>query len=131
MRTQLWSPLTGNAQRLAELLRDFDDTLELQWVPTDERDAFSVTPYRIVQNHPDYPQYTVMYLKEDELDHRVVAALFKARSGNALSELEAEENAKRAMELKTQLEQAEADKEFTTWAIKQNRTVKHNGRKFE
>lgn len=131
MRTQLWSPLTGNAQRLAELLQDFDDSLELQWVPTDERNAFSITPYRIVQNHPAYGEYVVMYLKEDELDHRVIAALFKARSGDALSELEAEEKAKEALKLKAQLEIEEADAEFTTWAIKQNRTVTHNGRKFE
>ena len=121
--------LSAKAARLAEVIKDFDDTLELQWIPPVERNALGIDyePYRIVQFHPNYEPYAVMWLREDQLDERVLARLFQARSGNALSDLEAEEAARVAFQLKEKLEEQEEAREIAMWALKSPKTVKHNG----
>jgi len=119
--------LSGNAKRIAEVVQDFDDTLELQWIPPAERSPFGEAPYRIVQFHPNYEPYVVMEIQENQLDQRVVAALFKARNFN-LTEQEAKEAAQSAMKMREQMDEAEEDAKFTKWAINSTKTVKHNGR---
>lgn len=98
---------TAHEQNMAELINDFDNTLFLEVVPERARDAFtSVKPYRIVQRHEDIPEYTVMYIGKDELDHRVLAALFNARdaadgpAGSLADRLENEEAAAEVVRLK-------------------------------
>jgi hypothetical protein len=119
--------LSANAERIAEIISDFDETLELQWIPPAARSPLGLDkPYRIVQDHPQTGSYTVMFLEENELDHRVVAALFKARN-QTITDIESEEAAKKAMYLRGTLDQQEAEAEFSEWALRQNKTVKHNG----
>lgn len=122
--------LSANAQRVAEIVRDFDDTLELEWIPPLNRSPLNPhTPYRIIQRHPDYEPYVVMEIREDQLDHRIIAALFKARNFD-LSDLEAEENAKRAMRMREKMDEQGEDAKFVKWAVNSTRTVQHNGRKY-
>lgn len=121
--------LPENAVRLAEILQDYDNTLELRWIPTADRNSLDSKPFAVWQVSPNFPPYSIMELREDELDHRVLAALFNANNanGNVLDRLEAEEDAKRAFDLKVKLDEQEEAREFAVWAIKQNKTVKHNG----
>lgn len=121
--------LPAAAIRLAEILNDYDETLELRWIPPEVRTGFDDAPFAVWQVAPGFPPYMVMPLKENQLDHRVLAALFNANNanGSALDRLEAEEAAKQAFNLKAKLEAEEEAKEFAVWALKQNKTVKHNG----
>ena len=121
--------LPAEAERIAEVIADFDETLSLEWIPPNDRDG-QHPPYRIVQDHPAFGKYTVMNIKHGELDHRVIAALFKARN-QTIDDIEAEEAAQRALKMRAELDQIEEDRQFSIWALKQNKTVKHNGVKYE
>ncbi len=122
--------LSANAQRIAEIVRDFDDTLELEWIPPLNRSPLNVeAPYRIVQRHPKYEPYVVMEIREDQLDHRIIAALFRAQNFD-LTALESEEAAQRAMQMRERMDEQHEQAGFTAWAINSTRTVRHNGRTY-
>ena len=69
--------LHAEANRLAQMLADFDDTLQLQYIP--EQLLSNKKPFRIVQDAPGHKPYTVMHLSAEELDYRVIARLAEAR----------------------------------------------------
>jgi len=119
----------AEAERLAEIIQDYDPTLELRWIPPAIRTNFDNKPFSIWHCPPGLPEYMVMSLRETELDHRVLASLFNANNnnGSVLDKLEAEEKALEIMRLKRQMDQQEADREFAVWALRQTRTVRHNG----
>lgn len=121
--------LPAAAIRLAEILNDYDETLELRWIPPEVRTGFDDAPFAVWQVAPGFPPYMVMPLKENQLDHRVLAALFNANNanGSVLARLEAEEAAKQAIKYKEQIDLEEERREFALWALRQNKTVKHNG----
>lgn len=121
--------LPAEAERIAEVIADFDETLSLEWIPPKDRDG-KAPPYRIVQDHPAFGKYTVMNIKHGELDHRVIAALFKARN-QTIGDIEAEEAAERALKMREQLDEMEEQKQFSIWALRQNKRVKHNGVVYE
>lgn len=121
--------LTAEAQRLVDILHDFDPTLELRWIPPETRTVFDTKPFAIIQYSDDHPDgfYFVMHLAEDELDHRILARLFKARNFS-LSDLEAEETAMRAMKLKEEMDSLADAHEFGKFVMQSNKRVRHNGR---
>lgn len=122
--------LPERAVRLNEIIQDFDDTLELRWIPPDKRGAFDSKPFAVWQTHPNYEPYLVMALREDELDHRVLAALFRAQN-ITMDQIEAEEAARDVIAMKKRMDEQDAETEFVHWALKSPRTVKHNGVKYE
>jgi len=121
--------LPVKAQRIAEILKDYDPTLELRWIPPNIRTAFDAKPFAVWHVPVGLPEYMVMDLTENELDHRVLAAIFNANNnnGSVLARLEAEEAAKQAIKYKEQIDLEEERREFALWALRQNKTVKHNG----
>ncbi|MBK7509608.1 MAG: hypothetical protein IPI16_16370 [Comamonadaceae bacterium] len=121
--------LPVKAQRIAEILQDYDPTLELRWIPPKDRNSFDTEPFAVWHNPVGLPSYMIMTLKEDQLDHRVLAAIFNANNnnGNVLDRLEAEEAAKKLIKYKEELDSQEERREFSVWALRQNKTVKHNG----
>ncbi len=121
--------LPVKAQRIAEILQEYDPTLEFRWIPPKDRNSFDTKPFAVWHNPVGLPSYMIMALKEDELDHRVLAAIFNANNnnGSVLSRLEAEEAAKQAIKYKEQIDLEEERREFALWALRQNKTVKHNG----
>src|SRR4249919_3055357 len=121
--------LPAAAVRLNEIIQDFDDTLELRWIPPDKRSAFDSKPFAVWQTHPRYEPYLVMALREDELDHRVLAALLRAQN-ITIDQIEAEEAARDAIRLKERLDEEAGETEFVHWALKAPRTVQHNGVKY-
>lgn len=128
-----YGALPVKAQRIAEIIQDYDPTLELRWIPPNLRTNFDLKPFSIWQDAPGTPPYMVMAIGEDELDHRVLAALFNANNhnGNVLDKLEKEETAKRLLALKETMDYREEQEEFALWAIRQNKTVQHNGVRYE
>ena len=120
-------------QRIAEIIKDLDPTLELAWIPPDKRSAFDKHPFAVVHRPADgRPPYVAMTMAEDEVDHRIISKLIRrdTHRGSLIDDLEAEEAAARLVEAKKQLEEMEEAREFAEWAIKSKKTVKHNGWKF-
>lgn len=127
-------PAVGGAiptevQRIAEVINDYDHSLEMRWIEPKDRTSFDAKPFAIFHNVPTMEGggYYVMHLTQKQAaDPRVLATLFRARN-SSISEVEAFENAQNALKMKAQMEEQEERHEFINWAWNSDKTVKHNG----
>ena len=126
--------LHAQHQRIAEIIKDYNPELELVWIPPDRRDPEDVKPFAVVHNQKDGSQYPVMFLSEDEMDHRVLKRIFlsdmtKARPQDVMNEIEAEEAAKRIMAAKEQEDIAAEKRDFAMSLLRSNKNwYHHNGK---
>ena len=119
--------------RVAEILQDYNPYLELRFIPVDKRTAFDSKPFAVWHCPPDGPEYMIMAVKEDRVDHRLLADIFKQDNSrqDVLAHIEADERAAEIYRLKEEMDAREAAMEFTEWAVRQDRRVKHNGVTYE
>ena len=110
--------LSAEHQRIAQVIHDYDPTLELAWIPPEARQQRKIS--FCSDSSPNNAPYIVMRLQETEVDHRVVARLWGAdnNNGNVLSAIEADEAARRALEMLRREEETLEAKEKAAWAIK-------------
>lgn len=104
--------------RLAEIIKDYDPLLELQWIPPGQRtdEADKKYPYRIVDTRSDY---VVMHVSARDSAQAVLARLWGSdnQHGNVLKSVEIAEAAQKAFELKSQMDDAEMKKDYVAWLI--------------
>jgi len=130
--------------RFAEILKDLKPTYSLVYVPQKDRTTpeEKQKPWAIIEQPDDMHEYVVRFLSEEEMKepHKILAWLFDGditRHGadNVLKRIEAEENAKKLLELKRQEDEIEDRLEFGAFMATGGRdklhTFTHNGRKFE
>lgn len=106
--------------RVAEVLRDYDRNLEIEWIPdaarTDPRDK----PFRVVHTDPRSGyRYVVCYA--DELDGRLlerIIAMDSAKKGNVLSEIDARNAAVKLLAKKEADEQRAEAHDMAAHALK-------------
>ena len=125
MSTVIFDPdsgrvLSAEANRIAQVIHDYDETLELAWVPPENRELNEQYPYAVIHRPADAPPYIVMRIRETELDHRIIARLWANdnKNGNVLDKIETEEAALRALELLKQEEAIEEAREKAAWMVK-------------
>lgn len=127
--------LSVQHERIAEIIRDLDDTLELAWIPPDSRSVFDKHPFAVIHRPRDKrPPYIVMTLAENEVNHNVIAKLIArdTHRGFAIDQLEAEEAALRLVRAKELMEELEEKRDFAQSVIKSRKHVyKHKGLRFE
>lgn len=131
--TESGHALPAHAVRIAEIINDYDPSLELRWIPPNARTAFDTKPYAVYHNLPSHPQggYFVMHLSDEEMDHRVIARLWEMQDPNLVNKIENDERAMQLMKLKKQVEENEEAAEFAKWAIESPKSVQHNGVRYE
>lgn len=113
--------VSAEFQRIAQVIHDYDENLELAWVPPNMREINEEYPYAVIHTNPDGgARYVVMRLRETEVDHRVIARLWGAdsRNQNALEVLEKEEAARQAVEMLAQEDAEEERRELAAWMVK-------------
>lgn len=117
--------------RISEIIHDFDPRLQLVWIPPEGRTAFDTKPYGVLHTSDQGLQKMVMYIKEDELDERVLAQLFlgDTERHDVLARMEAQELAERITRNKEKMEEAEARQDFIKTVVGSHKhSFKHNGR---
>lgn len=117
--------------RIAEVIQDFDPRLQLVWIPPENRTALDVKPYGVLHSADDGQQKMVMWIKEDELDERVVANLFMGDTTktDVLARLEAQERAQKVLQMKAEMEAAEERQDFIKSVVGSGlHNYRHNGR---
>ena len=126
--------LSAKHERVAQIIKDYDPNLELVYIPkvdrTTEKDHKE--PFAVVHTHQGY-RYVVMTCREDEVDERLVARLFKHNidENDVLGALEAEEAAKRLMEYQARMDEMEMKRDFAKSLIKSKKHYyRHNGRTY-
>lgn len=121
--------------RIAEIIKDYEPTLELVWIPTEMR-----TPedrgkeFAVVHSPHDAPQYIVFHCSADEVDHRLLARLFTGDTTkhDVIGWLDAIEESKRIIKLKAEADAAEERQAFVQSVIKSPKSrYKHNGVVYE
>lgn len=112
-----------NFARLAEIIKDYDEFLELRWIPPGQRetDAEKKNPYCIVDTRSNY---IVMFASERDNPQTILARLWSAdnKHGSVLERVDAENAAAEAFRLKERMDDEEMKKDFVAWLIgtKQN-----------
>ena len=105
-------------QRLAEIVKDYDEYLELRWIPPGQRetDADKKNPYCIVDTRSNY---IVMFASERDTPQSILARLWSADNGrgSVLDRVDAENAAAEAFRLKEQMDDIEMKKDFVSWLI--------------
>lgn len=117
--------------RIAEIIHDYDPTLELAWVPPERREPGD-KPFAVVHSPMDSAPYVVCYA--DDCDERLLARVFSMDSAkhDIWSEMEAQNQAVEALKLKKQMEEMEESHEIAASILRSPKSVyKHNGVRYE
>jgi uncharacterized protein (DUF736 family) len=119
-------------ERIASMIQDFDETLQLVWIPPENRQIGDDTPpFAIVCTPRDRAPYIVFTIKEDEFDERVMARLFTGDLANndVLAWAQAQEDADEAYRLKKQMDKSEERMDFVKSVVGSGKhSFKHNGK---
>lgn len=126
--------LSAKHQRIAEIIHDYNPELELAWIPPENRSASDTKPFAVIHNQSDGQRYLVMTLREDEVDHRLLARIFSAdmrrhNPKNVISEIEFNERAKRLYEAKKIEDEKQEKLDLAFHILKSKKhSYKHGGR---
>lgn len=120
--------ISENQRRVAELIKDYDRNLELQWIPPGERGPDDYA-FRVVDFTPGKPPYAACFAHE--ADERLLAKLFaadNAKNGGTLNILEIMNAAVEAIRNKERIENNQMDHEFA-YSVLHSKKIhyKHNG----
>lgn len=100
--------INSKFQRVAEIIHDFDPTLSLVWIPQANRktEEEKKKPYALTHCPLGGEPYIIFFLDEEDLNEKLIATIFQARNNaeNLNDILDAEEAARRAMNLREQME---------------------------
>lgn len=126
--------VSADFQYLAEVLEDYDPTLELRWIPPDSR----TTPHERANPWAVFQRGILVFLcSEKDKPYQILGKVIAGdqKQGDVLKRIdEAEAKAKKLLEYKQMIAMAEAKEEFE-WLIKNANSgrnyIKHNGRKLD
>lgn len=118
---------------LAEVIRDYDEGLELRWIPPENRKTANerAKPMVIWDLSKNVP---VRYLSERDNPSDVLAALFDSdnKHGNVLDRIEKREVALQLLEMRRNLDEAEELKDQAAFLMRTKKNyIMHNGRKLD
>lgn len=120
--------VSDNQRRVADVLRDYDPNLQLQWIPPGQRHETKDYAFRVVDVRPGRPPYVVCFA--NDCDERLLARVFQADNtkGNVLNYLDAHNAALEAIRLKKRME-ASAEMNEMAYSILHSRKehYRHNG----
>lgn len=122
--------ISERISRIAEIIQDYDPTMELVWIPPENRDGFH-KPFAVRHNPLDAAPYIAFFLDEDEVDHRVIARIWEndTRKNDVKTHLENMERAAELVRLKERMDKEEERKDFVTSVISSPlHTYRHNGK---
>lgn len=114
------SMVTAQCARMAEMVRDYDPALEVEWIPREHR-LDGDDPIRIVDTRQHGLARMVMsFASEQDFAEHALERLFLADSGrhDVLGEMEARNAAARADELKRYMDQKEEGLDLMKHALR-------------
>lgn len=108
----------GEWLRLAEIISDYDQWLELRWIPPENRTRDDKAPYCVVDTRPP-GEYVVLHATELDRPHEILARIFDAdnANGDALTRMENRNTAAELMRLKDRIDTKEMQKDFAAFLM--------------
>ena len=112
--------------RIAEIISEYDETLELAWIPPERREPGD-SPFAVICRPLGRESYVVCY--SDDPDERLLARVFGMDSSrqDVLSEVERQNAAVKALQMKKQMEEMEEARELTASIIRSPKSVYRHG----
>lgn len=105
--------------QLAEILRDYDQCLELRWIPPENRTREDGKPYVVIYNNPNGLEEVVLHADESQTPEEILALVWSAdnKTHNVLDHLDNLDRSRRTFELKQRMDDAEARRDFAAFLI--------------
>lgn len=125
--------LSAKHMRIAEIIQDYDPSLELAWIPPQDRTAFDAEPFAIFHNGP-HGRYLIGTFPESKMNHEIIAHLWgiNNQNGSVLDKLELEEKAKEAIRLREIMDEQAEREDFAKSLIKSRlHRYRHNGKVYQ
>jgi hypothetical protein len=123
---------SGEHRRVAEVIQDLFPTVRLIRVDSLHPAYNPEQPFALVDEPHMLPPYVIRYMRESEVDHRLVAWLVDNNMHNAdskVNKLKILEMAEAAMKAKRELEWMEEKKDMMKSVMGSNKnTYRHNGK---
>jgi hypothetical protein len=123
---------SGEHRRVAEVIQDLFPTVRLIRVDSLHPAYNPEQPFALVDEPHMLPPYVIRYMRESEVDHRLVAWLVDNNMHNAdskVNKLRILEMAEAAMKAKRELEWMEEKKDMMKSVMGSNKnTYRHNGK---
>lgn len=120
-----------NYARLAELVNDYDNWLELRWIPPERRTRDDKKPYVVVDTRIEQP---VLYASETDTPQEILTKLYMAdnKDVKVISRIEASERAIKAIKQKEYQEGMDEAHDLARFLFQSPlNTLRHNGKKFD
>lgn len=118
-------------ERLARVIKDYDQNLELRWIPPDRRTRDDKEPFAVVDT---LTNTVVFHATETETPENILTRIFTAdnKHGNVLDRLEARNAAIEIMNKKKQIDEMEELGDVANFLYYSPLNyVKHNGKKLD
>ena len=123
---------SGEHRRVAEVIQDLFPTVRLIRVDSLHPAYNPEQPFALVDEPHMLPPYVIRYMRESEVDHRLVAWLVDNNMHNTdskVNKLKILEMAEAAMKAKRELEWMEEKKDMMKSVMSSNKnTYRHNGK---
>lgn len=110
---------------LAEMIRDYNSSLELRWIPTDKRDPQDRDkPYIVVHKDNKGKEYVVLFASELDSPEEIMTRIINSdmKHGSVMERMEIRNNVRRLFELREKEEELAEQEEFAQWLVKTNKT---------
>ena len=118
--------------RVAELVKEYDSTLDLVWIPPEKRDFDEQFPFAILHSPPNREPYIVRKVQACDMNETLIATLYMndgSKNNRSLNSwLDAQEFARQAMEKKIRDEQNAAQMDFANSVISGKNWYRHTGK---
>lgn len=136
-----WDANTGTYvsekhRRVAEIIHDYDETLQLVFIPPKDRSTPEdhKVPFAILHTPPNQQPYIVRAVAESEVDERLLAWLWSndGERGDPFATLQKIDEAQKVMEAHAAQEARDEAMEIGASILKSKKhTFKHNGKVYE
>lgn len=127
--------ISERVSRIVEVIRDYDSTLDVRWIPPNQRGAEDPA-FAIVCSPVGAPEYVVFYIKDEAaMDGGVLQRIYEmdaAKHGNILTKIESENKAVRAIQANLHKERLAEAADLSYSILRSKKHVyKHDGIRYE
>lgn len=105
---------------LAEMIGDYNSSLELRWIPTDKRSPEDRSkPYIVVHTDKHNKEYIVLYASDLDTPEEIMTRIINAdmKHGNVQTRMDIRNNVNKLFELRAKEEQLAQEEDLARWLV--------------
>jgi hypothetical protein len=110
---------------LAEMISDYNSSLELRWIPTDKRSPQDRSkPYIVVHTDKDNKEYIVLYASDLDTPEEIMTRLISSdmKHGNVMSRMDIRNNVQKLFEMRAKEDELAQQEDLARWLTETTKT---------